>query len=82
MEIFIAGAGAGKTTTMADKIIKLHNEIEEHRIIFCITFTNNAVSCIEKKLTDYYGEMPGNIMVSTIHSFLYREIIKPYYYLV
>ena len=81
MEIFIAGAGAGKTTTMADKIIKLHNEIEEHRIIFCITFTNNAVSCIEKKLTDYYGEMPGNIMVSTIHSFLYREIIKPYYYL-
>jgi hypothetical protein len=81
MEIFIAGAGAGKTTTMADKIVKLHEEIEEYKIIFCITFTNNAVACIEKKLTEYYGEIPDNIIVSTIHSFLYREFVKPYYYL-
>lgn len=81
MEIYIAGAGAGKTTTMADKIIILHKEIEEYKIIFCITFTNNAVACIERKLTEYYGEIPNNIVVSTIHSFLYREFVKPYYYL-
>lgn len=81
MEIYIAGAGAGKTTTMADKIINLHKEIEEYKIIFCITFTNNAVACIERKLTEYYGEIPNNIVVSTIHSFLYREFVKPYYYL-
>lgn len=81
MEIFIAGAGAGKTTTMADKIVKLHEEIEGYKIIFCITFTNNAVDCIENKLIKYYGEIPDNIVVSTIHSFLYKEFVKPYYYL-
>lgn len=81
MQIGIAGAGAGKTTAMADKIVKLREETDKNKNIFCITFTNNAVSCIEQKLRDYYGIMPSNIIVSTIHSFLYREYIKPYYFL-
>ena len=72
MEIYIAGAGAGKTTTMANNIIKLREEIEEYKIIFCITFTNNATSCIKSKLINYYGVIPKNILVSTIHSFLYQ----------
>ena len=81
MQIGIAGAGAGKTTAMADKIVKLREETDKNKNIFCITFTNNAVSCIEQKLRDYYGIIPNNIIVSTIHSFLYREYIKPYYFL-
>ena len=81
MKINIAGAGAGKTTTMADIIVNLQSEVDSHLNIFCITFTNNAVACIERKLKEHYGELPDNIIVSTIHSFLYREFIKPYYYL-
>ncbi len=81
MEIYIAGAGAGKTTTMAEHIIQLREKIEKHKIIFCITFTNNAANCIEGKLTEYYGEIPSNIMISTIHSFLYQQLVRPYYYL-
>lgn len=81
MKISIAGAGAGKTTTMADTIVNLQSEMDNHLNIFCITFTNNAVACIERKLKEHYGELPDNIIVSTIHSFLYREFIKPYYYL-
>lgn len=81
MKISIAGAGAGKTTTMADTIVNLQSEMDSHLNIFCITFTNNAVACIERKLKEHYGELPNNIIVSTIHSFLYREFIKPYYYL-
>ena len=81
MQIGIAGAGAGKTTAMADKIVELCEETDKNKNIFCITFTNNAVSCIEHKLRDYYGLIPNNIIVSTIHSFLYREYIKPYYFL-
>lgn len=81
MEIYIAGAGAGKTTTMAEHIIKLREKIEKYKIIFCITFTNNAVDCIKGKLTEHYGEIPSNIMVSTIHSFLYQQLVRPYYYL-
>lgn len=81
MQITIAGAGAGKTTAMADIIAKLYEKTDRRKYIFCITFTNNAVSCIEKKLLEHYGIIPSNIIVSTIHSFLYREFIKPYYYL-
>lgn len=81
MKICIAGAGAGKTTTMADTIVNLRLEMDSHLNIYCITYTNNAVACIEKKLKEHYGELPNNIIVSTIHSFLYREFIKPYYYL-
>lgn len=81
MKIVIAGAGAGKTTSMADAIVKLHSQTEKHLKIFCITFTNNAVKCIEQKLQAHYGELPDNIVVCTIHSFLYQEFIRPYYYL-
>ncbi len=81
MQINIAGAGAGKTTAMVNTIVKLREGTDKSKHIFCITFTNNAVSCIEQKLQDYYGIIPNNIIVSTIHSFLYREFIKPYYFL-
>ncbi len=81
MEINIAGAGAGKTTKMADKIILLRNQINEEKKIFCVAFTNSAVDCIRKKLCEHYVQIPESIIVSTIHSFLYKEIIKPYYHL-
>ncbi len=81
MQIKIAGAGAGKTTAMADKIIELYADTDASKMIFCITFTNNAAACIEKKLQIYFGIIPKNIIVSTIHSFLYKEFIKPYYFL-
>ena len=81
MQIFIAGAGAGKTTAMADTIVELREKTDKNKYIFCLAFTNNAVSCIEQKLQKHYGNIPSSIIVSIIHSFLYREFIKPYYYL-
>lgn len=81
MKIKIAGAGAGKTTTIAENIIELRNTIEGNKKIFCLAFTNNAVECIGNKLQEFYGTIPNNIIVSTIHSFLYQEVIKPFYYL-
>ena len=81
MKIKIAGAGAGKTTSMAESIIHLCSETEEYLKIFCITFTNSAAKCIREKIITHYGYIPENIVISTIHSFLYREFIRPYYYL-
>ncbi len=81
MKISIAGAGAGKTTKMADKIIASHESLASHLNIYCIAFTNNAVQHIENKLLKHFGDIPKRIKVSTIHSFLYQEIIRPYYYL-
>lgn len=81
MRISIAGAGAGKTTKMADKIIESHECLAEHLNIYCIAFTNNAAEHIANKLSHHFGEIPKRIKVSTIHSFLYQEIIRPYYFL-
>ena len=58
MEINIAGAGAGKTTKMSDKIILLRNQIDENKKIFCVAFTNSAVDCIRRKLCEHYTN-PG-----------------------
>ena len=81
MKINIAGAGAGKTTKMAEKIISCYKDCPKYKNIYCITFTNNASNCIIEKLTECFSSLPDNIKVSTIHSFLYNEIIKPYYYI-
>ncbi|MFL2101343.1 UvrD-helicase domain-containing protein [Desemzia sp. FAM 24101] len=80
MEIKIAGAGAGKTTKLAQKIIdrQLKNN---GKIIYCVSFTNSSVNTIIDKLKNYYGEIPKNIKVSTIHSFLNSELINPYYFI-
>ena len=81
MKIRVAGAGAGKTTTMAAKIVDALASTERHQNIYCLAFTNAAVSRIKEKLSERYVEIPSNIIVCTIHSFLYQEIISPYYFL-
>lgn len=48
MRITVAGAGAGKTTTMASKIVDALASIEDHQNIYCIAFTNAAVSRIRQ----------------------------------
>ena len=81
MQIFVAGAGSGKTTNMAKRIIELREKIDSNKTIYCVAFTNNAVNCIKNKLIEHYCFLPDNIIVSTIHSFLYKEFIRPYYYI-
>lgn len=78
MEVNVAGAGAGKTTMMADLITA--SPIPDGKIVFCIAFTNAAADNITKKVEAKLGEVPGNIKISTIHSFLYREFINPFYH--
>lgn len=82
MKIVIAGAGSGKTTSMASKIVETNTVQQDEKIIFCIAFTNSAVEHISNKLKDIcLGEIPRNVKIMTIHSFLYQEIVRPYYYL-
>ena len=79
MRIEVAGAGAGKTTGMASRIIGC--EVPAGKVVYCVAFTNAAADNIRSKLVELSGSMPNNIKVSTIHSFLYSELIKPYYHL-
>lgn len=73
----VAGPGAGKTTFLINHInhiIEKSDKISDIRKIACITYTNVGVETIVLRLDksiDY-------VEVTTIHSFLYLNIIKPY----
>ncbi|WP_414150385.1 UvrD-helicase domain-containing protein [Acetobacterium carbinolicum] len=73
----IAGPGAGKTTFVVShikNIIEKSDKISDLRKIACITYTNVGVESITAKLGDAYESTE----VSTIHSFLYKNVVKPY----
>lgn len=72
-----AGPGAGKTHWLINHIknvLHTSDRLQKTRKIACITYTNVAVETILKRL----GNASNRVEVSTIHSFLYKHIVKPY----
>ncbi|MCI5146065.1 MAG: ATP-dependent helicase [Candidatus Electrothrix sp. AR3] len=72
-----AGPGAGKTHWLVEHIRNLlhrSNRLGKTRKIACITYTNIAVETILSRL----GTSANQIEVSTLHSFLYKHVVKPY----
>jgi DNA helicase-2/ATP-dependent DNA helicase PcrA len=75
-----AGPGAGKTHWLINhikEVVSKSNKLSTSRYIACISYTNVAAEEIKERLGDY-GE---RVEVSTIHSFLYKSIVKPYLHL-
>jgi DNA helicase-2/ATP-dependent DNA helicase PcrA len=76
-----AGPGAGKTTWLINHlqhVLKTSKRLHRTRKIACITYTNVAAEEVVNKLScDKF-----RFDISTIHSFLYRNIIKPFSYLI
>ncbi|QKF58417.1 UvrD-helicase domain-containing protein [Aliarcobacter lanthieri] len=73
----LAGPGAGKTYWLTNHIKNvLHNseKLYKTKKIACITYTNTATETILKRL----GTSIDRVEVQTIHSFLYKNIVKPY----
>jgi DNA helicase-2/ATP-dependent DNA helicase PcrA len=74
-----AGPGAGKTFWLVNHIKNvIHNSkrLLRTRKIACITYTNIAVDTIVNRL----GNASDFLVVGTIHSFLYNNVLKPYAY--
>ncbi|MBK6965092.1 MAG: ATP-dependent helicase [Bacteroidales bacterium] len=72
-----AGPGAGKTYWLVlhlKNVLYNSKRLAKTRKIACITYTNIAVETILKRL----GTSAERVEVSTIHSFLYKHILKPY----
>lgn len=72
-----AGPGAGKTYWLINhlrNVLSKSDRLGKTRKIACITFTNIAVQTILSRLET----SSDNLEVSTIHSFLYRNVVKPY----
>lgn len=78
-QIQIAGAGAGKTYTLAEKILIRYHKKDNEKIIYAISFTNYAKHNIEQRVMELNnGVMPLDICIETVHSFLLNEIIYPF----
>jgi DNA helicase II / ATP-dependent DNA helicase PcrA len=76
-----AGPGAGKTRFLINHInnvITNSKRLTNVKKIACITYTNIGVETITKRLDNAVNE----IEVSTIHSFLYKHVIKPYLWVI
>lgn len=73
-----AGPGAGKTEFLVNHItnvIQTSEKLERMKKIACITYTNTAAQTVLQRL----GKSVSNrVDISTIHSFLYRNVVKPY----
>ena len=72
-----AGPGAGKTTWLAGHISYVARKSKRlHRAakIVCISYTNAASEAIRSKL----GECADIVETSTIHSFLFSNVVRPY----
>ncbi|MEQ1079504.1 UvrD-helicase domain-containing protein [Acinetobacter seifertii] len=73
----IAGPGSGKTYWLVNNIKHIlinSNRLGKSRKIGCITHTNTAVETLIKRL----DISTDKISISTIHSFLYKNVVKPY----
>lgn len=72
-KLFIAAAGAGKTTYLVQDALKRTRQ----RILFT-TFTDTNTEEIRKKIYEMTGCIPSNIKVLPWFSFLLTEGVRPY----
>lgn len=77
LKIVIAGAGAGKTHSLKEEVVKCLPTLDSCRTCAVITFTNAATEELQKRLSQEVKILP-NIFIGTIHSFLIQYVINPY----
>ena len=77
ISVTYAGAGGGKTTSMVKSIIEKVPDLNDNRFLCIITYTNDATESIRNKLSEEI-QVPPNIFIGTIHSFLFRFIFRPH----
>lgn len=79
----IAGAGTGKTQTIALRIGKILQETQVNPSnILCLTFTENAALNMRERLLTFVGPTAYGVRIATFHSFC-NSVIKdhPEYFL-
>lgn len=72
-----AGPGAGKTTFLTNhinRILEHSHKISKAKKVACITYTNIGVETLQNRLANSYED----VEITTIHSFLYKHVVKPY----
>ncbi|OCB73173.1 hypothetical protein B0A79_15365 [Flavobacterium piscis] len=78
-----AGPGAGKTTWLVShvqNVLKNSSNLGKTQKVACITYTRMGADNVDKKVKKLTGT--NRLDIGTIHSFLYRNVIKPFAYLI
>ncbi len=76
----VAGPGAGKTRFLVNhvkNVLSNSNRLSRNRKIACITYTNVGVDTLVSRIEDEKDYLE----ISTIHSFLFVHVVKPYLFL-
>ncbi|MDQ1772557.1 AAA family ATPase [Labilibaculum sp. A4] len=76
-KLIIAGPGAGKTYGMVNEIISSLNDLSPARYMVVITYTNSATDNIKSRLAKRI-QIPKNLFIGTMHSFLNKFIVIPF----
>ncbi len=72
----VAGAGTGKTQTIALRIANILRQTQSPpSSILCLTFTENAAVNMRERLQTIIGPLAYNVKIHTFHSFC-NEVIK------
>jgi len=77
----IAGPGAGKTRFLVNHVKNVLTNscrLSRNRKIACITYTNVGVDTLIRRIEDE----KDHLEISTIHSFLFAHVVKPYLFLI
>lgn len=77
----IAGPGAGKTEFLVNHVKTVLNNskrLSRNRKIACITYTNVGVDTLINRIEDE----KDHLEISTIHSFLFTHVVKPYLFVI
>jgi DNA helicase-2/ATP-dependent DNA helicase PcrA len=72
-----AGPGAGKTHWLVNhirEVVANGNELAKFGKVACITYTNVGADTVVRRL----GAASHRTEVSTVHSFFYKHVVKPY----
>lgn len=75
--LLVAAAGSGKTTEIIRQVHKKAKNLSPYKVLAVITYTNAAANEIRDRL-EHKMDIPNNIFIGTIHSFLMQYLIKPY----
>jgi DNA helicase-2/ATP-dependent DNA helicase PcrA len=77
--VVLAGPGSGKTKVLTAKMARMLSEdVRPPRGIACITYNNQCVKELKKRLATFGVEDGARTFIGTVHSFCLREVVIPY----
>jgi DNA helicase II / ATP-dependent DNA helicase PcrA len=77
--VVLAGPGSGKTKVLTTKMARmLAEDVRPPRGIACITYNNQCVKELKKRLGKLGIEDGSRAFIGTVHSFCLREVVIPY----